>query len=88
MFNKETQYLKFVEVPSDRKTTLCKVFNKSDELLGYIGFYPQWRKYVFYCPPGYQCETGTLNILFDSKCLQDIVDVLNELQQIWKDSLK
>ena len=78
MYNKETQYLKFVEVLSDRKTTLCKVFNKSDELLGHIGFYPQWRKYVFVSDV----------TQYDSKCLQDIVDVLNELQQIWKDSLK
>ena len=70
MFNKETQYLKFVEVPSDRKTTLCAVLNKSDELLGYIGFYPQWRKYVFYCSPSYQCETGTLNICNSANALR------------------
>lgn len=77
MFNKETQYLKFIEVPSERKTIVCEVLNKSGELLGHIGFYPQWRKYVF--------VSGITQ--YDSKCLQDIVDVLDELQQMWKDSL-
>ena len=43
--------------------------------LGHIKFYGSWRKFVFH--PA--CDT-----LFDSKCLTEIINIINELQTSWK----
>ena len=76
----ESKYLTFIRdnVPG-RKTPLVHVMNKETTYLGLIYFNPGWRKYVF------EPES---NIIFDTKCLTDIISKLDELQTEWKDSLK
>jgi hypothetical protein len=74
-------YLKFEEVfpEQSRKTKLYRVVNQSGQILGGISFSGAWRKYVF------QTNDGTIQ--FDAKCLQDIIDFLNDATQQWRDSL-
>ena len=76
----ESKYLTFVRdnVPG-RKTPLVHVMNKETTYLGLIYFNPGWRKYVF---------EPEANIIFDTKCLTDIISKLDELQIERKDSLK
>ena len=66
--------LRFEDVfVSDRKikTKKYQIFNIAwDNYLGEIKWYAPWRKYCFY--PGD-------STVFDSKCLQDIQDKIDEL---------
>jgi len=62
-----------------RKTPIVKIYNKSDEYLGIIYFYPAWRKYVF---------QSANDIIFDKGCLTDILNEINILQDEWRQSLK
>lgn len=57
-----------------RKTPIIFVYNKLNEELGQIRFYPQWRKFVFY---------PKADTLFDSNCLEDIIFTINLIQQMW-----
>ena len=78
-YHKETQYLIFDGgLVSHRKTPVIEVYSKSYELLGVIKFFPQWRKFVF--------ESD--KCIYDSKCLSDLIMVLDEQQELWKNSLK
>ena len=80
MYNKETKHLNFREVEgTGKKTKTVLVENKNKELLGFIYFKPQWRKFVF--------DTNDA-IVYDNTCLMDIVSTLDELQQEWKEGLK
>ena len=80
MYSKETKHLIFTEVEGTaKKTKVLKVENKNKELLGFIYFKPQWRKFIF--------DTND-EIVYDNNCLRDIISVLDELQQMWKESLK
>ena len=74
---KETKYLLFLICKEpNRKTPTVNVRTLDGEIvLGNIKFYGAWRKFVFYPKE----ET-----LFDSKCLCDIIDMMNELQTSWK----
>ena len=76
----ESKYLTFIKdtVPG-RKTPLVHVMNKEATYLGLIYFNPGWRKYVF---------EPEANIIFDTKCLTDIISKLDELTKAWKESLK
>ena len=78
----ESKYLTFVrkDLPN-RKTPIVDVINKQGENLGYISFYPQWRKFVFNTYSRYI-------VIYDSNCLLDIATKLTELQAEWKQSLK
>lgn len=61
-----SEFLEFRETAPEpgKKTKLWDVLAKRDQgFLGRIGYYPQWRKYIF--APGAQT-------LFDAKCLADI----------------
>lgn len=80
MYNKETKHLNFREVEDTcKKTKTVLVENKNKELLGFIYFKPQWRKFVF--------DTNDA-IVYDNTCLRDIVSTLDELQQMWIETLK
>lgn len=76
----ESKYLNFVKdtVPG-RKTPIVHVMNKDATYLGTIYFNPGWRKYVF---------EPEANIIFDTKCLTDIINKLDDLQSEWRASLK
>lgn len=80
-------YLLFVEEPeiAGTKTNAWSVRkNVVDEqcIFGYVKWYAQWRKYVFY--PVVWSE----QFLFDATCLQEIVDFLddetNNHKQTWR----
>ena len=76
----ESKYLTFArDIVPRRKTPIVHVMNKETTYLGTIYFNPGWRKYVF---------EPEANIIFDTKCLTDIISKLDELQTEWKDSLK
>lgn len=80
MYNKETKHLNFREVENTgKKTKVVTVENKEKNLLGFIYFKPQWRKFIF--------DTNDA-IVYDNNCLRDIVMVLDELQKEWIDSLE
>ena len=74
---KETKYLLFLICKQpDRKTPIVTIRTLDGEIvLGEIRFYGAWRKFVFYPKE----ET-----LFDSKCLCDIINMINTLQESWK----
>nr|WP_299067117.1 hypothetical protein [uncultured Allomuricauda sp.] len=53
----------FKEVKDTGKTKVWEVSSRhNDVVLGKIGWYPQWRRYVFYPFP---------NMLFDYACLRE-----------------
>lgn len=80
MYNKETKHLNFREVENTgKKTRVVLVENKNKELLGFIYFKPQWRKFIF--------DTNDA-IVYDNNCLRDIVSTLDELQHDWIETLK
>jgi len=80
MYKKETKHLIFTEVDNEgRKTKVVTVENKEHHLLGFIYFKPQWRKFIF--------DTND-EIVYDNNCLRDIISVLDELQQMWIETLK
>jgi hypothetical protein len=54
------------------KTDIYSVKNLSGQMLGGIFWYSQWRKYIFHSRDG---------ISFDSKCLSEIVNFLNQLME-------
>ena len=68
----ESKYLTFVrDIVPGRKTPIVHVMNKETTYLRTIYFNPGWRKYVF---------EPEANIIFDTKCLIDIISKLDELQ--------
>ncbi len=72
---RESKYLVYSSVIlPKRKTPIVFVCNKSNEELGQIRFYPQWRRFVFY---------PKADTLFDSSCLEDIASTINLIQQMW-----
>ena len=76
----ESKYLTFIrDIVPGRKTPIVHVMNKETTYLGTIYFNPGWRKYVF---------EPEANIIFDTKCLTDIISKLDELQAEWRASLK
>ena len=71
----EYKYLIFEEYISlgERKTKISHVKNTSGSGLGVIKWYGSWRKYCFY--------TLRMETVFDTSCLADIQDFLNQLMQ-------
>jgi hypothetical protein len=67
------KHLKFESGPDKPKTKTWKVFNKYDSiLLGWIGWFPRWRKYCFF-----PCN-GTV---FEEDCLKDTANFLESKTQ-------
>lgn len=66
-----SEYLEFKLYKELPKTKVFNVINKkSENLLGRIGWYPQWRQYVFI--PAFQT-------IYSSGCLKDIKDFIDNL---------
>lgn len=75
-------FIEFKEIQDVKtKTKQFYIENKaSKSILGYVVFFPQWRKFVF---------TQILDeIIFDSKCLREIADFCDKQTNEWKESLK
>ncbi len=49
---------------------LCRN-KKTDDLLGEIEFYDQWNKWTF---------SGSMNSVFDTSCLKDIINFMEQLK--------
>lgn len=70
--SKKTEFLTFMKYKdSEKKTYDISVLNKnSDTLLGKIKWYGPWRQYALH----------TLdNIIFDRKCMNDIISYIDKL---------
>lgn len=66
-----SKYLDFIEIPNDlKKTKIYRVQNKNGNILGTILWEKGWRKYVYF---SYE------NIIYDSKCLSDIISFIDKL---------
>lgn len=76
-------YLKFTEMKdNNRKTKQFYISNTVNEVvIGYIVFFPQWRKYIF-------TPEERTPAIYDSKCLLEIVDFLNKINQERSEELK
>jgi len=74
-------YLVFDEyVTPGKKTKSYGVKNKQSlATLGVIHFWPAWRKYVF---------ESVSDVIFDSKCLAEIVEKLDSLTAEWRANLR
>lgn len=74
-------YIAFQEVSNPgHKTRKWAILNTETKAnLGSIVFHGAWRKYVF--------QPGFPFVIFDAKCLQDIIYFLNDATQQWRDTL-
>jgi len=73
-------FIKFAEVKdSKRKTKQFCIMNTTNMpcVLGYISFYPQWRKFVFF--PNKEIIT-----LFDDSCLREIANFCEDQSREWR----
>jgi len=79
--NKTYKYLRFEELEAKTKTKQFVVKNKLlDFALGYVKWNAQWRRYCFF--------TTTRGLIFDSGCLADIQDFIDQLMKDWRDVKK
>ena len=76
----ESKYLNFIklEIKEERKTPIYRIENKSGDYLGILSFFPAWRKYVY---------SPAKLTKWDSNCLQDVVEKMNELTNEWKEGI-
>lgn len=73
-------YLYFGELRSKRKTKVFEVTSIAAEtILGFVSFYPAWRKYVF--------RPGT-RTLYDASCLREIADFVEAETKRWRENLR
>jgi len=69
----EGTWIKFVLVERKKKTDVYEVATKEDDiLLGRIRWFGRWRKYSFF-----PCD----DTVFETVCLTEIVQFMNELMQ-------
>jgi hypothetical protein len=74
-------YVRFTEDPvtGGRKTKLFSVYGTNNGiLLGKIKFYPQWRQFVF---------VPSMDTLFNSGCMRDILAFCDEQTQTWREGV-
>lgn len=74
------EWIKFDLLPQVRKRktpTWAVVTNDESTTLGYIGFYPKWRKFV-YSPNG--------NTVYEETCLRDIAEFIAARTEEWRAS--
>ena len=76
---KETQYLVFEDMEvKKRKTKLIAIRNKnSDDIIGYIEWYPSWRQYCFF---------PEFDTVWNMVCLNDVQEVIQKLMKDRKTS--
>ena len=69
---RRTKWLEFLIVESKPKTVVVAVRNTSGQHLGEIRWYGAWRQYTF-------SPTQEAPLVFNNRCLEDIVNVINSL---------
>lgn len=69
-------FLNFIEIGSKPKTKIISVQNNSNNEIAVIKWYAQWRKYCVF----FNSET-----IFDSKCLNEVLNYLDEINKNHKD---
>lgn len=69
----ESKYLQFVRnhTKETGSTQVWDILNTDQIMIGRIGWYSQWRRYVF-GPMGQ-------NVMFDKDCLLDIIKAIDKL---------
>lgn len=76
------EYFSILEVPQEnKKTNIYYIYPDSDTdiLYGKIQWYNHWRKYCFYAED---------NIIWDSKCLTELINFLDKLNKDYKNKKK
>jgi hypothetical protein len=76
------EYFSILEVPQEnKKTDIYYIYPDSDTdiLYGRIKWYNRWRKYCFYAED---------NIIWDSKCLTELINFLDKLNKDYKNKKK
>lgn len=76
------KYFSIIEVfQKNKKTNIYYIYPDSDTdvLLGRIKWYNHWRKYCFYAED---------NIIWDTKCLNELITFLDNLNQEHKNKKK
>ena len=76
------KYFSIIEVfQENKKTNIYYIYPDSDTdvLLGRIKWYNHWRKYCFYAED---------NIIWDTKCLNELITFLDNLNQVHKNKKK
>jgi hypothetical protein len=74
------EWIKFDLLPqlAKRKTpTWAVVTNDESTTLGYIGFYPRWRCYVF---------SPNIQTVYEQTCLRDIAEFVEARTKEWRES--
>jgi hypothetical protein len=70
---KETKYLIFKVTEEKPKTNVITIINRSSgDVLATIEWYGPWRQYVF---------SSDYSIVWNTKCLSDVISVINELME-------
>ena len=58
---------------SNRKTPIYFIVNKEEDCIGEIKWYGPWRKFCFY---------PDKNTVWDSKCLNEVIEVIQQVTEI------
>lgn len=75
----ETKWLRFVrEDKPKRKTPIVWVYNKSDEHLGCIKWYPQWRQFTYVVEHDHY---EPMKLVLAKSCLDDITAMIATLTE-------
>jgi len=79
--NRENKYIKIVETRSTEKTKFFEVINKAEDyLIGEIYWYGAWRQYCLFTPYS--------DMVFNSACLELIINFLNDINEKHKANWK
>lgn len=86
MFKKEGEYtygtyISFCKGPKElkRKSDIYSIRSLDGDLLGYIKWFPSWRKYVFY---PYQ------NTVYEETCLREVAEFIEQETKLYKENRK
>lgn len=70
------KWIDFEKIPSSKKTDTFRITAKEGgHLLGEIKWYTPWRKYSLFPAP---------NTLYETKCLKDIIEFIEDLMSVCK----
>jgi hypothetical protein len=72
-------FLKFIETKDTGKTKVFNICNNSGDILGYIKWFANWRRYCFYTID---------NMIFDVNCISEVSDFITNLMEERKNDRK
>lgn len=67
------------EILPNRKTLIYNIINNNNLKIGQIRWYGPWRKFCFY---------PDSDTIWDNKCLQDVLNIINDYNSKWRQSNK